>query len=253
MISLQSGRDLPRRPELLQPRLDLRDQPRTPRELRRFRPPRAPRRPALSPHRPIAPPTTPGPDLPAHRRGRTPQHPGNRPTRLPSRDPTTDPLSLPRRKPEPRMRSPPLQQHRRIPSPLDRPDRNPELRRNPSQPHILPSPRSNPRTLIRPHHPIRLTNTPTLRHQISNLSTQNTNHVALTDGHHPCHTWVYVKVRPGETNCRVLQVVSRVSLLPPGRLAHASTSPTIRPIARHPSRISRPPRSHPPNSQRLTR
>ena len=186
MISLQSGRDLPRRPELLQPRLDLRDQPRTPRELRRFRPPRAPRRPALSPHRPIAPPTTPGPDLPAHRRGRTPQHPGNRPTRLPSRDPTTDPLSLPRRKPEPRMRSPPLQQHRRIPSPLDRPDRNPELRRNPSQPHILPSPRSNPRTLIRPHHPIRLTNTPTLRHQISNLSTQNTNHVALTDGHHPC-------------------------------------------------------------------
>ena len=53
----------------------------------------------------------------------------------------------------------------------------------------------------------------------------------------------YVKVRPGETNCRVLQVVSRVSLLPPGRLAHASTSPTIRPIARHPSRISRPSRS----------
>ncbi len=208
MISLQSGRDLPRRPQLLQPPLDLRHQPRTARELRRFRPPRAPRRPALSPHRPIAPPATPSPDLPAHRRGRTPQPPRDRPTRLPGRDPTTDPLPLPGQQPEPRTRTPPLQQHRRIPSTHHRPDRNPKLRRHHSQPHILTSPRRNPRALIRPHHPIRLTNTPTLRHH--DLRSLNAKHQpccvdrrtppmwcmrglprwrAERSNHRPCRSW----------------------------------------------------------------
>ena len=184
MLSPQSRGDLLRRPALREPRLDLRQQPRTPSQLPLLRTPPAPLSTRLAAQRaiPIAPSTRP--DLATHRRRRPSQPLSDQPTRLPSRDPTTDPLPLHKREPKPRISYPPTREHRRIPNPLHRDDRHIELRRDLSLPTPSPHPRRDQLTLTHTQNPTRLTPTLPPNHAISDLSTLNTRHVALTDRNH---------------------------------------------------------------------